>query len=477
MKRDDDRAVEQLRLRLIELYLLKYGLVALTVWAFLYGTAVLALRGAVGMSREALVWGLASLPLALLPAVLLAWKRMPKAQAMRALIDRHSRCGGLLMAGEEQSLEGWESSLPALRMPAIGWRGGKTLGMFSFGLAFVALGFLVPQGFANLDGPRLDVDREVEKLTQQIDVLQDEKVMAKERAALLTAKLEQLKRDASGKDPVKTLEALDHVADQASKAATDAAEAAMRRAEQLARAQKMAEALDRIGGKLTPEQLKEAMNELAALARKAATEEEMLQMGLDPEIMEALKKGSGLSKEQLKKLAEAMKEGKIQLTNKIEKLVKAKLLDAAELEKCDKAGKCDCEALAMFLKENGAKSDLSDAIANSDDGEKGNDADKGGTSRGPGESKLNFGEETNEDGFKFKEEELPPGVIQSMKDSQISGLSPSAPNIGKEKAVAGASGALAGAKTGGGSASTQVVLPRHRGAVERYFDRPAKMKN
>ena len=35
-------------------------------------------------------------------------------------------------------------------------------------------------------------------------------------------------------------------------------------------------------------------------------------------------------------------------------------------------------------------------------------------------------------------------------------------------------GAKAGAKKGGDSASTQIVLPRHRGAVERYFDRPAK---
>jgi phosphate uptake regulator len=470
MKRDDDRAVEQLRLRLIELYLLKYGLAALTVWAFLYGSAVLALRGAVGMTRESLAWGLASLPLALLPAVLLAWKRMPSPQALRALIDRHSRCGGLLMAGEEQSLAGWESSLPALRLPSIQWRGNKTMALFTGGLAFVALGFLVPQGFANLDGPRLDVDREVEKLTQQIDVLNEEKVLAKERAALLTAKLEQLRRDASGKDPVKTLEALDHVADQASKSAQDAAEAAIRRAEQLARAQTMAEALDKLLGKMEPAKLTEAMNELAALAKKAATEEEMLHRGLDPEIMDALKKGSGLTKEQLKKLTEALKEGKIELSKKVERMVKAKLLDAAELEKCDKAGKCDCEALAAFLKENGATSDLSDAIANSED------ADKGGVTRGPGAAKLEFGDETNEDGFTFKEEALPPAALQAIKESEITGLSPSSPNTGKDKRKPGASGALDGAMAGGGSANTQVVLPRHRGAVERYFDRPAKSK-
>lgn len=80
MNRDDNRAVGQLRKRLVELYLLKYGLAALTVWAFLYGTAVLALRGAIDVPRLSLIWGLASLPLALVPAVMLAWRRIPAQQ-------------------------------------------------------------------------------------------------------------------------------------------------------------------------------------------------------------------------------------------------------------------------------------------------------------------------------------------------------------------------------------------------------------
>ncbi|MCI0684813.1 MAG: hypothetical protein L0Y71_22175 [Gemmataceae bacterium] len=34
-------------------------------------------------------------------------------------------------------------------------------------------------------------------------------------------------------------------------------------------------------------------------------------------------------------------------------------------------------------------------------------------------------------------------------------------------------GALTNARAGGGSANTQVILPRHRAAVERFFVRPA----
>jgi hypothetical protein len=471
MRREDDLAIGQLRQQLAGLYLLKYGLAALTVWAFLFGTAVLALRGALGLPRLDLLWGLASLPVALVPAALLAWRRLPSDRALRALIDRHSRCGGLLMAGEDYALDGWQSSLPALRLPRLSWRGGPATALLAGGLAFAALGFLVPEGFANLAAAQLDVGREVDNLAHKVDVLKEEKVIQGQQAAELAEKLEQLRRDAKARDPGKTLEALDHVKEKTSRAAEDAAEAGTRKAEQLARAQRMAEALEKVAGKLDEALLTEAMHELAALVKKAASERELVEMGLDPEtfeaIKEAMKEGGKLSEKQLKKLAEALKTGKDMEKSRIGRLVKAKLLDPDALEKCDKAGKCDCEGLVAFLKENGCKSDLTDALAMSEE------PGKGGTSRGPGPAKLNFGDETTDDGFKFKEEELPPAALQAIKDSQLSGVSAGAPNISKEKAVSGGSGALAGAKSGGGSASTQVVLPRHRGAVERYFDRPA----
>ena len=64
----------------------------------------------------------------------------------------------------------------------------------------------------------------------------------------------------------------------------------------------------------------------------------------------------------------------------------------------------------------------------------------------------------------------------ALRESLLSGVSQGAPNIGKEKAQAGASGALDRAKAGGGSAMTQVILPRHKGVVERYFERPGRAK-
>src|SRR5690242_19385764 len=99
MDHTEDRTIADFRRALASLYLLRYTLAALTLWAFVYGTAVLALRGAVGLSRLDLLWGLASLPAALVPAVVLALRRLPSAVAVRAVLDQHGRCGGLLMAG------------------------------------------------------------------------------------------------------------------------------------------------------------------------------------------------------------------------------------------------------------------------------------------------------------------------------------------------------------------------------------------
>jgi hypothetical protein len=96
---------------------------------------------------------------------------------------------------------------------------------------------------------------------------------------------------------------------------------------------------------------------------------------------------------------------------------------------------------------------------------------RGGTSRGPGAAQLNYGNETKEEGLKFKERELPEGELAALK-SQVIGVSKGAPEKEARPGDAG-SGALAGAAAGGGSANTQPVLPRHKGAVERYFERPA----
>ncbi len=464
MKHNQDRAIDQFRRRLAGLLILKHSLAALTIWAFLSGIAVLALRF-LGVSALTLLWGLATLPAALVPAAVLACRRLPARPTVTALLDRHGCCGGLLMAGSEVELGGWQKSLPELEPPRLQWRSGRAWGLLVAGLGFLLLGLLLPRSVAEMgSGPGMDIEKQKARLEKQIDVLKEEAFLEPRKASDLKSRLEQLRREALGKEPAKTLDALDHLKDQVRQTAREAAETSARKNETLGQAESL---LERLKKKSSPEvsarARAEAMDQLAALTRKAAEENSKVQQGLDRELEEALKSGA-LTKEQLKQLEKLLKESKSDLSEQLSRLCKADLIDLEQLEKCEKAGQCDSEGLAEYLKEKGASSELCKLVQG---------PGRGGVTRGPGAAAMQWKEPTSEDGFKFKEVTLPPAQLQALKDSRIKGVSAGAPQKGNEAGPA-ESGALAGSAAGGGSASTQVVLPRHRGAVERYFDRSKK---
>src|SRR5438876_200697 len=98
------------------------------------------------------------------------------------------------------------------------------------GWAF-AWGTAVPvlRASAGASAPPLDVRREVARLSGQIEVLKEEKVLDAARAGDLQKKLEQVRDEASGREPARTLEALDRVADATGRKAKEAAEAAVRK--------------------------------------------------------------------------------------------------------------------------------------------------------------------------------------------------------------------------------------------------------
>jgi hypothetical protein len=93
---------------------------------------------------------------------------------------------------------------------------------------------------------------------------------------------------------------------------------------------------------------------------------------------------------------------------------------------------------------------------------------RGGVDRGRGDAPMTWTDRSSERGAKFKEQVLP-SSLSGLKDSELVGRSTGAPGI--EKNGPQQAGALKGAAAGGGSAFTQTVLPRHRGAVNRYFQR------
>jgi hypothetical protein len=348
-----DLAIQSFRRRLAALLVCRQALGLATVWLFLWGTAVLALRASLGTPELPLLWGLAGL----LPCVAAAWllgsRQVPRVAAVRALLDRESHAGGLLMAGDERPLGAWEEALPDVSLPRVRWRARRACGLFAAGAAFVAAAFLVPQGLADMGmNNSLDVHADVERLAQQIQVLKEEKLIDAARADDLKDKLDKLRDQANGKDPAKTLEALDHLDDLVQKAAREAAEDALRKTEQMTCEETLAEALRkaRKDKDLAPKVEAEAMAILSRETQKAAKESEELNEHLDPDLAKALGKGE-LSKEDLKKLADALREAKGEFKGRLGKLHKAKLIDAKALKECDKCDESKADELLEYLKE------------------------------------------------------------------------------------------------------------------------------
>jgi hypothetical protein len=214
---------------------------------------------------------------------------------------------------------------------------------------------------------------------------------------------------------------------------------------------------DLLDSKLTAE----ALGELAGLLGKNDINLKQLADHLNPELIKALGQQK-LDPEQLKKLSDVLRHTSADLARQMEKLHKAGLIDAETLSRCRRAGECDCEGLASFLRDNKQFS-LTDLKSLCKGG-------KGGVTRGPGAAPLTWRKPNGKDEAQFKEEVLPPGAVDAMRSTSLQEVR--GKNIVHRKtADPAASGALARASAGSGSANTEVLLPRHRAAVERYFER------
>ncbi len=207
-----DKTIRRFRRHLATLFVLKYALPLATVYAFVWGTAVLALRAAAGVERKPLLWGLAGLVVCVAAAIVLARRRMPYATAIRALLDEQSGCGGLLMAGAEQELGGWRQRMPPLTPPRLRWDGRRNGTLLAIAAGFVLLSFLAPQGLADLrSGSPLEIDQEIGRLLQQIALLKGNRSSSRSGPRCLRKNWRICSKHSSGKEPARTLEALDHL--------------------------------------------------------------------------------------------------------------------------------------------------------------------------------------------------------------------------------------------------------------------------
>lgn len=430
-----------------------------TLWFFVWGVVVLAARFAGVVGDTWLLAGLFGfLPLAIFAAAR-EWRRRVAFPTVRAAYDGLNQCGGVIMAEETADMTAWKEQLPSPESPVLRWRSGRSLGLLGMSAAFVLVTLSLPDHLALSAQHPLEIGKVVGDLRAEVQTLKEEKILEEQKAEELQKELARLKENASGLDPTKTWEALDHIKESNSDLARQAAQEAIAKTTSLTEAQTLASALDaaeQMG--LDQATADRAAQDLAGMVKSAKLEEGLLKGQIPPELLAAT---NGLKPEDLAKLASALQFGKMNLGKSMTNLANLRLIDPKLLAQCQGAGVCrNTNALAEFMCQNTNCHSFCLAASLC--------YGRGGPGGGGGTGPMTWQNPSSEDGAKFKEEVLPPST--HLSDAQFVGVTRSAPELSGDDASA-EHGALANAKGSGGSANTQVILPRHKQAVQRFFKR------
>ncbi len=458
--------VARLRLRLAGILMTRECLTFFFVWIMLWAATVVGLRAVFRVDRLVFLWGLPGLAVAAAVATVLAVRKLPSSAALRAALDRHGRLGGLLMAAGDTDIGTWDRQITGVSRPTLRWRPQRQMALLAAAVAFLVAAMLLPDRVLPAREQALEIGGEIQKLTEKIQILKEEQILPPDRVDALENDLEQVRENAQGTDPGKTMEAIDHLDYALGKSASDAAELAAKDAQTAGHMQELAEVLQAVSGQMDPRQFAGAMKELAEMVEQAAAESQQLAENLSDELKNACEEGT-LTEEQLQALAEAMGQCKGCQQARLVKLADARLIDPANLIPCQEGGEFDPDALieAIMACEDG------DALAllMRCQGLPG----RGSISRGPGPAAMTWKDPAAKGDATFKEKVLPPGAIASMKESRLAGISAGDPTA-TEPSGGSTGGALASARTGGGEAHSQVILPQHEKTVQRYFTREKK---
>jgi hypothetical protein len=463
-----NKSISRLRLRLGGVLFLRSLLRLVSGWCFAWGLAALVLRAVWGVPSWPLLWGLAGLAPVVAAAVVLAVRRTPSRAAARAVLDRASRAGGLVMAADEVDLGAWAEAAPGLTEPALAWRSRPLVVLTLAALVFLGFSFAVPQRYVGVAEARpLNTEEEAARLREQIQTLAEEAVLEDHEALALEQALEKATAEASADDPAKTWEALDHLEETVAEAAAEAAEQAYQQTESLAKAESLARALAAEADALDPAATTAAMKKLADLLEEAARDNAGLKEGAARDAASC--RSGTLGREGALELASRLGLSKEAILAHLGRLVEARLLDGQALDLAEQLGLGNAQGLADFLAAAGEKGVPIEGIIDEWlEAQMG--YGYGGIDRGRGDAPMVRAPPASPEGTAFQEQALPPATVADLKESRVLGVSLGAPTADPDAAPP-APGALGGAARGGGSAHTHVVLPKHKAAVRRYFER------
>ncbi|HEY5040384.1 MAG TPA: hypothetical protein VIK53_00085 [Verrucomicrobiae bacterium] len=468
MKTPHAIALQSFARDLQRLLALRLGVQLATVWFFVWGVVVLALRIFGAQNTFWLALGLFGIVPLVLAAVWQAHRKKPAFTKMRANYDRLNACGGVIMAEEAADMGAWLGQLPDAAVPKFHWRSGRPMVLLCVSALFAATALLLPERLTKLgQNHSLQIGQIVQQLQAEVKTLAQEKIVDDKKANDLQKQLSQLQKDSSSYDPNKTWEALDHIKQANSDEAKQAAEEALKKTESLTEAETLAKAMQQAAeAGMDQATASQAAQDLAAMLNAAKLADGILNSKIPPELLASL---DGLNKEQMEQLAKMLAANKNALSLTMSNLANLKMIDAATLAKMEAAGnksKSNIEGLALYLsqcKGGNCNSDelFSWLLKRS----------RGGPGGGGPEAPMDWDNNTSEDNLKFQAHALPPS--SHLDDAQLVGVSKAAPELSGSE-VSAQHGALDNTLASGGSAHAQVILPEQRQAVQNFFKRDEK---
>ncbi|MFZ2957157.1 MAG: hypothetical protein WA705_09725 [Candidatus Ozemobacteraceae bacterium] len=453
-------------------------------WSFIWGAVVLlgrALRFWPDPSLETFFVGFPG-------ACILAWVRsagdLPADEVLTALFDRHNACGGLLMVSELTGSQAWADRVGEISAPDLRWNvPARLLLLPLLGVGFAIAATLIPTTTIVPPVPgALHVNEEVKRLSAEIEILRQEELLTASQAEKLLERLEGLKAAGSGEDPAGTWEALDHLEQAAARSAREGTQETLARAEKLSAAQNaLEEALKNTGG--ASFSFPADMPDLAKMLERASATIPVGHGGsgsLDPT--------ASMTRDAAASLAATLGSMRSSALARLDRLGKAVKLDSATLARLGAMkpislipvslmtatgiGSCTATMAVIIPGSPGDKPSSCTALLSADSsGGKDDKPGSGGISRGRGDARMHFGEATSEQNARFQEQVLPPNERIRLEDMQTVGVAMSAPQPSQQVGPSTGGVLTTGNTAQSTSALTRTILPRHRSAVRRFFQR------
>jgi hypothetical protein len=425
---------------------LKNAADALTIYLFLFGTTVLVVKLAAPQFWPHVLWmGLGAVPVAGAAWWFSGKEKFSRSESV-AILDQRMNAGGLLMTLAESPHEQWQESLPQFNsiwkdcLPQL-WP-MRFLRHIVLPAVFVGGVFLIPvrQIQAKQKGtPNITAQEATGQLQELLSNLSDGSVLDEAEQQQLKDEIEKLIKETKNAPLThEKWETVDALRDRMRMRVDTAAATVGKASDALAQ---LAKALKSDGSQVLPESVERLQKDVAEGLKKLAKAGNFKR--LSPEL-----------REQLERL---MKDENFEIPDE--------LLDEELMQE-----------LQDFLDEEADR--LAEMRQGQGDGElQGGNIRRGpgGLGQGGGPSDLEWGDESDKDGSKFKETILPPGALDDPSN-EVVGISLTRPNDApSEFAPRGAARNTKAAS--GDEVNSRNIRPRHRSVIRRYFDKEKSNSN